>query len=109
MQKDSIAYNEKLAEEQNQNLGGDLNSMAGETTFNRMQIIHVPQLDSNTLRPMFGVNWTAMKFKVLEGEYMREMKKMDAQRHRTQEFHIDLSCNLKCLSRRRQWRMDYAA
>lgn len=68
---DVVSYGD-LARKANENLGADLDKFHGVLAFNRVPVEHAPELDSDTDRPVYGVNHDKFKPFVLEGDWMRE-------------------------------------
>jgi hypothetical protein len=95
---------EEILESQNSNLGSDLNSMAGRTMFRQNPVVWVPQLDSKTGSPIYGINWGVFKFVFLAGDMMRETT-ISAKhgQHNVSETHIDCTVQVECRDRRRNF------
>ena len=103
---DTIESMEELAEEQNDRIGFDLASAMDRTTFKRIPLVYTPQLDSDTTNPVVGINWGTFKFCILPGFYLKESgAKVAPNQHNVVENHVDLSWNLKCMNRRRNFLM----
>lgn len=95
---------EELAEEQNDRIGFDLNTAQDRVRFNRNPLFYVPELDSDTTNPVIGLNWGTFKFCVLPGFFLKESgPRIAPTQHNVVENHVDLSWNLKCYNRRRNF------
>lgn len=98
---------EDIGESQNENLGRDIapygDNMA-ELAFRGHPLIYVPQLDSDTQNPFYGVDHSTFFPVCLKGDYLRETgpEKAPNQRNVMQVF-VDLTYNYLCLDRRRNW------
>ena len=105
----TISSIEDVGEAQNENLGRDVASMDGATTFRRNPIIYVPKLDDESTNPVFMVNWNVFKIFFLRGEYLREdPPRQSSRQHNVFEIHVDLSWNTVCVNRRRLARLQTA-
>lgn len=98
---------ERALENQNDNLGNDIASKDGKALFRGNPCTYVPQLDSNSKNPVYGINWGVFSPVVLSGEFMREeaMAPLSNQ-HTVFVTHIDTTYNYKCWDRRRLFRID---
>lgn len=92
---------EELAEGQNDDLGPDIASMQDRTLFRKRSIDWIPELDSDTQDPFYGINWGVMKAIFLRGEYMVETTVTGAPQHTTVRTFIDSSFNFVCYDPRR--------
>lgn len=95
---------EEILESQNENLGKDIASMDGDTTFRRVPVKAIKELDLDTTNPVYGVNWGVFHTMGLRGEWMNETvipKKSD--QHTVAVTHTDCSLNWICHDRRRLW------
>lgn len=63
-----------LAEHQNMNVGPDIAEYEGKTVFMGFPLQVVPQLESDTQNPMYGIDWTTMRMKFLKGFKFNESK-----------------------------------
>lgn len=96
---------EEIAEQQNDNLGKDVAAMDGLVTFRKIPCLWVPYLDSSTTTGIiYGINWGELAPVVLQGEYLVESapEKVPG-KHTTMQSFVDLSWNLRCTNRRKQW------
>lgn len=98
----TISSLEDLGEAQNENLGRDLASMDGTMTFRKHPIIWVPELDSDTDKPIYMVNFATTHPVILRGDNLTETEpRLVANQHNVRAVHIDLTWNLLCIDRRR--------
>lgn len=105
---DVIGKMEEILEAQNQNLGNDVASKDGLTTFRRVAVNWVPFLDSDqgnmSENRVYGVNWKVFKPVFLSGEYMKETKVAPHPlHHRVLTQYIDCTYNFLCVDRRRNF------
>ena len=99
-----IGLLEEALEAQNDNLGNDVASKDGQVMFHRRPVQWVPYLDDDSTNPIYGINWGVMKVIFLSGEYMVENKpKQSATQHKVYEVFVDLTYNLICRDRRRNF------
>lgn len=95
---------ERQAHNQNDNVGNDLATYDGETYFNRVPLDWIPQLDSDTDNPVYGIDWSNLYFVFLEDEYLVEDKAIILPNHRSViGAKIYLTCNTRCTNRRTQF------
>ena len=103
-----ISRMEEILESQNQNLGNDVASKEGLTTFRRTSVNWVPFLDVDqgnvAQNRVYGINWKNFHPVFLSGEYMRESKVAPHPlHHRTITQYIDCTYNFLCNDRRSQF------
>lgn len=98
---DVLEQIEEMAEAQNDSLGPDVASMQDRTLFRKRPIDWVPELDSDTQDPIYGINWGVFKAVFLRGEYMVETVVTGAPQHTTIRTFIDSSFNFVCYDPRR--------
>lgn len=92
-----------IGENQNENLGRDIDSMDGTITFRRNPIVWVPKLDADADDPIFMLDWSYWSSVFLRGDYLRESDpRYASQQHNTIVVWLDLTWNLLCTDRRRQ-------
>lgn len=97
----TITKLERVAEEQNQNLGMDLASMDGVTTIRRIPLVWIPYLDADTTDPVYQVNWNCCQVSFLTGDYLVESDPMISPKvHNAVEVHTDLTYNFTFYNRR---------
>lgn len=95
---------EELLEQQNDNLGNDVASKDGQVLFRRNPVIWTPKLEADTSDPFYGINWGTLRVAFLRGEYLKQMRPMRAPlQHRTMQAFIDLTWNVLCRDRRRNF------
>jgi hypothetical protein len=94
---------EELLEQQNDNLGNDVASKDGMTTFRSNPVIWAPYLDNNTTNdPIYGINWSVFHPFFRTGEFFVVNPPVPSpSQHRVRNVFIDNSCNFRCLDRRR--------
>lgn len=85
---------EELLQSQNENIGRDLNRFGGETQFNSTGVKWVPYLDRDTTGPLYGINWTKFKTKVLRGWWLRETNVPNYPGQHTMSAHF-LDCRFQ--------------
>ena len=100
---------ETLLEQQNDNLGNDLASKDGMTTFRRIPVMYVPYLDADTSNPAYGIDWSTFTTMFLRGEYLKESPPTDTAAHRVKNVYVDCTFNWRCHDRRRNWVVSIAA
>jgi len=103
-----MAALETLLEEQNENLGNDIAPKDGMVMFRRNEVQYIPQLDAldagTPKMPFFGVNWSAFQVVGLKGQFWKESHPIrSGTQHQVWTVHRDLSFNIKCLDRRRNF------
>lgn len=95
---------EALGEAQNENLGRDIASMDGVTTFRRIPIQYVPVLDNDSAGLIYGIDWGSFYIVFMSGWYMKETGPIRSPtQHNVIVTYIDLSWNTRCTNRRGQW------
>jgi hypothetical protein len=101
----------RLARLQNDNLGLELDAFR-DPVFNRHQIVRIPYLDNNepNTDTVFQIDHRSFKISILQGDYLRQTGPQQvAGHHNDQVIFIDLTYNYRCLDRRRQGALYYAA
>jgi len=92
---------EEVGENQNENLGRDIASMDGVTTFRAAPLVWVPQLETDTTDPVFFINWKNFAIVVLEDEFLVETSLPPQHpQHTVLRNHLDLSWNTRAHNRR---------
>lgn len=92
---------ETQLENQNDNLGADLDPMHKKVMFHGIPVTYVPYLNADTTNPFYGINWGWMKIAIARGEWMRETNIPHvANSHNVAANFIDLMWNLLCKNRR---------
>jgi hypothetical protein len=90
--------------QQNDNLGNDVASKDGAVVFRRVPVEYVPFLDTCNQNPVYGIDWSALQPVFLEGNYLRETHKKEADnQHNVTNHFVDLTMNLRCTDRRKQF------
>lgn len=103
---DTIADIEDLGEGQNENLGPDLFSMYGRVVLKGFPFIPVPALDDDSQNPVYGIDHSTFYPVCLRGNYLREGDPIRVgDSHNVFRVHMDLSYNLLCVDRRRNFVM----
>lgn len=98
---DVIGPLEEVLESQNENLGNDIASKDGQLLFRQIPVTWVPELNSRSGDPVYGINWSVLKPAFLAGEYLREEGPAKASNQHTVFLtHVDLTMNLICHNRR---------
>ena len=106
-----ISYLEEVLARRNDNLGMDVGATDGKVVFRGIPLTYCPYLDSNVTYsgnvaayPIYGINWGVFESCFLEGEYMRETGPDTApNQHTVFTTHVDLSMNIRCTDRRRNF------
>ena len=106
-----ISYLEEVLARRNDNLGMDVGATDGKVVFRGIPLTYCPYLDSNVTHsggtvanPIYGINWGVFESCFLEGEYMRESGPDTApNQHTVFTTHVDLSMNVRCTDRRRNF------
>jgi hypothetical protein len=95
---------ETLAENQNDNLGRELDSMHGRVVFRGIPVQYIPVLDSDTQNPFYGIDLNHMKVVVHPKWSPRNhgLRKAPNQRNVMNNFW-DMQWNMICRDRRRQF------
>lgn len=95
---------EEILESQNESLGNDIASKDGATLFRRRPVQWVPQLDSDTANPVYGINWGVFKAVFLNGWFLEESAPYKAPNQpRVMRVDVDLTYNYCCRDRRRNF------
>lgn len=98
-----VATMERLAENQNDNLGNDLASKDGKVIFRGAAVNPVPQLDSDSTNPVYQIDFSEFFPCFLKGDYLVETKpKARSGKHRVIEVFIDATWTACCRNRRAQ-------
>lgn len=102
MNYDTKADIKKWMEQQNDQLGRDVDSAEGRVTFQGHPMSYVPFLDGATGDPVLFVDWTVLFPIFQNGWWMKETKPyMSPGQHNGRRVHIDFVWNLRCHNRRR--------
>jgi hypothetical protein len=101
--RDTIVLIEELLENQNMNLGTDLDSMGGRARFKGSPLIYVPFLDSDTSDPVYMIDWKWMAFGTLPGlTDQMGAPYMVPGKHTVRRVDLDSTLELVCTNLRRQ-------
>jgi len=94
----------EILEDQNENLGNDLNPKDAITSvFMRTPITAVKELEADTTGPVYMLNWGEIGAMGLKGEWMREQNFPAEQNQPTvSSTNTDCTWNMFCRNRRRQ-------
>lgn len=86
---------------QNDNLGNDIDPKNGMAMFHGVDVTYVPFLNADTTNPFYGINWGWLKIAIARGEWMRETQIPHvANSHNVAANFIDMMWNLLCKNRR---------
>lgn len=92
----------KMARNQNDNLGTDLDAYEGKVRFRGVPLEYVPFLDDDTTNPLMFIDWEVVELIFVKGDHFNEHKpKVVGDAHNVVVVHVDLSWNIKCQDRRR--------
>ena len=92
---------EEALESQNDNLGNDIASKDGMTTFRRVPVTWIPRLESDTTNPVYLINWGYLKTFVLQDWWLRETHIPNYPGQHTMAAHfLDLAYNFCTRNRR---------
>jgi len=95
---------EKLARDNNESLGSDLDKYHGEVRIQRVPLVEAPYLTENksTSCPVIGIDWKQMQCCVLGSNWMSDgkFKPKDGQ-HNVMEMFTDSSYQFRVLNRRK--------
>ena len=93
---------EDIGEGQNENLGRDIASMDGTTTFRRNPMIWVPKLDERSDAPVYMIDHSTFYPVCLKGDYLRESEaRCNPSNHNVYNIFVDMTYNYLCVDRRR--------
>jgi hypothetical protein len=99
----------ELVRQNNENLGSDLAKYEGDIYVAKCPFRYVAKLNGESTDPIIGINWDALKFFALKGEYLREDKaRQHPRQHTVMVVDGDLTCNLGCSDRRSCFSIDKA-
>lgn len=104
-----IGIMEEILESQNMNLGNDVASKDGRTTFKSTPLTYVPKLDEDSKDPVFMLDWMWMTVGVLAGwENNLSKPYMVPNKHLVRRVDLDATLNMVCSNLRRQSRIQKA-
>lgn len=94
---------EIMAEDQNDNLGMDLDPANGAVRINKIPLMWVPFLDTDTSYPTYLIDWSEFRSVFLKGEYMHEDRPEKVPgKHTVLAVDVDTTWNTECTNRRHQ-------
>ena len=103
MNDTTIGLCEELLEAQNMNLGQDLDSQGGRTTFKSTPLVYAPYLDLDTQNPVYMLDWKWLAIGVLEGwENQLTAPYMVPGKHLVRRVDLDATLQMVCTNLRRQ-------
>lgn len=92
---------EEQLENQNDNLGADIDPMHNRVNFHGVPVTYVPFLNADTTNPFYAIDWAVAKIAVARGEWMRQTDIPHvANSHNVAASFIDLMWNLLFRNRR---------
>jgi hypothetical protein len=98
-----IGIMEEILEDQNMNLGTDLDSMGGKTLFKGTPIQYAPKLDDDTSNPIYMVDWKWMAIGVMQGwENNLTAPYAVPNMHLVSRVDLDATLEMICTNLRRQ-------
>ncbi len=100
---DTLLLLEELCEQQNMNLGNDLDSKGGRAVFKGTPMVYVPKLDADSAAPVYMLDWKHMRLGAQAGwENNTTAPYQVPGMHTVRRVDMDASLNLVCTNRRRQ-------
>ncbi|MCP4899991.1 MAG: phage major capsid protein [bacterium] len=100
---DVLGLMEELLEDQNINLGNDLDSKGGKTVFKSTPVTYVPYLDSDSGDPVYMLDWKWLAIGVLAGwENQLTKPYMVPDKHLVRRVDLDCTMQMICTNLRRQ-------
>lgn len=98
-----IGLLEEVCEDQNMDLGNDLDSKGGRVTFKSTPLTYAPKLDDDTSDPVYMLDWKTLAIGVLAGWENNVTKPyMVPNKHNVRRVDLDASMNMICTDLRRQ-------
>lgn len=98
-----LGYMEEILEDQNMNLGEDLDKMGGATLFKGTPVMYVPKLDDDTSNPVYSIDWQWFAIGVLSGwENNLTKPYMVPDKHTVRRVDLDATLQAVCTNLRRQ-------
>ncbi len=95
---------EEALEAQNDRLGNDIASMDGKLVMQRIPVTWVPQLETDSQDPLYGINWNVMKPVFLTADYLRETGPyMPTDQHNVRRVYTDLTYQYVCYDPRKMF------
>lgn len=91
----------EVAESQNDDLGPDVASMDRKVQFLRAKLDWLPILSDDTTNPMYGIDWSSMRFARLKGWWEKEIAvPLNPQQPTVESTHFFTRGNMVCTNRR---------
>ena len=98
-----IGLMEEVLEENNMNLGNDLASKDGRTTFKSTPVTYAPKLDDDSTDPIYMLDWKWLAVGVMTGwESNLTAPYMVPGKHLVRRIDLDATLNMVCTDPRRQ-------
>jgi hypothetical protein len=103
MNDTTIGLCEELLEQQNTDLGSDLDSQGGRAMFKSSPLVYAPYLDASTDNPVYMLDWKWLALGVLDGwENQLTAPYMVPDKHLVRRVDLDASMQMVCTNLRRQ-------
>ncbi|MBU2098565.1 MAG: phage major capsid protein [Gammaproteobacteria bacterium] len=100
---DVIGLMEEILEDQNMNLGNDLDSKGGRTLFKSTPVTYAPYLNSDAGDPVYMLDWKKLAIGVLAGwENQLTAPYMVPGKHLVRRVDLDCTMQMVCTELRRQ-------
>jgi len=100
---DTIGLLEEICEDQNMNLGNDLDSKGGRVLFKGTALTYAPHLDDDAADPIYMLDWKWLAIGVMSGwENNLSAPYMVPGKHLVRRVDLDASLNMICTDPRRQ-------
>ncbi len=98
-----IGLLEEILESQNMNLGNDIASKDGKTTFKSTPVTYAPYLDNDSSDPVYMLDWKKLAVGIMSG-WENQLSKPTAVpgKHLVRRVDLDASMNMVCTDPRRQ-------
>lgn len=98
-----IGLLEEVCEDQNMNLGNDLDSKGGRVMFKGTPLTYAPYLNADTADPVYMLDWKWLRIGVMAGwENNLSKPYMVPNKHLVRRVDLDASMNMICTDLRRQ-------
>jgi len=98
-----IGLLEEILEDQNMNLGNDLDSKGGKTLFKSTPVTYAPYLDNDADNPVYMLDWKWLAVGVLAGwENQLGKPYMPKDKHLVRRVDLDASLQMICTNLRKQ-------
>lgn len=98
---------EEFLDTSNDRLGFDFGRYDGRAVFRGIPLVWVPKLDDDTNEPTFGIDWATFNPVIMRGFWMKQSDPRDTATgsHMTRAIYYDYMWNLRCVNRRRNFRV----